>query len=147
MNIKDRGKPKRKESSRVQNVREERTGDSSQLKICFNFKDFDGNQRHQGQTFDDWQKDGRLADMLMKFKYVSDCTVTEATHGDLIHVYDRFPLNSRFKKPSNIGDNVKWATIQRIGGQKARVVGYMIDNIFYVVFLDEEHKFYPTKDK
>ena len=32
-----------------------------------------------------------------------------------------------------------------IKGQKGRVAGHIIDNIFYVVFLDREHRFYITE--
>lgn len=31
-----------------------------------------------------------------------------------------------------------------IKGQKPRVAGHIIDNVFYVVFLDKDHKFFPA---
>ncbi len=40
--------------------------------------------------------------------------------------------------------DVEWATIQKIVGQKTRVAGYLIKNVFYPVFLDKDHLFYPS---
>ena len=34
-----------------------------------------------------------------------------------------------------------------VKGQKGRVAGHIIDNIFYVVFLDREHRFYITEKR
>lgn len=42
---------------------------------------------------------------------------------------------------------LNWAVIMDIKGQKGRVAGHIIDNIFYVVFLDREHRFYITEKR
>ena len=34
-----------------------------------------------------------------------------------------------------------------IKGQKGRVAGHIIDNIFYVVLLDREHRYYITEKR
>ena len=65
----------------------------------------------------------------------------------LLKVYGEFPKHSEFSKPSFIEGEVEWGTIQRIGGQKPRLAGYIIGSVFYPVFLDKEHKFYPSTKK
>jgi hypothetical protein len=34
-----------------------------------------------------------------------------------------------------------------IKGQKGRVAGHIIENVFYLVFLDKEHRFFITEKK
>ena len=46
-----------------------------------------------------------------------------------------------------IPENNKYVLNQRVGGQKIRVAGYLIKNVFYPVFLDKEHLFYPSTKK
>ena len=62
-----------------------------------------------------------------------------------IKVYDNFPVNSDFIHPKYVPAGVKWSTI-RIKG-KERIVGYLEENIFYVVFLDKDHRFWITEKK
>ena len=71
--------------------------------------------------------------------------IKEAQQEKTIELYRSFPPDSDFKVPQYIQGEVKWGTIQDIGGQKHRVAGYMIDNVFYVVFLDKNHKFWKMK--
>lgn len=50
---------------RIENERSERNVKDEQPKLSFNFKDFDTSQCPPGQTFEQWQKEGRLS-VLMK---------------------------------------------------------------------------------
>ena len=70
--------------------------------------------------------------------------ITAAQQGN-ITIYGAFPESSDFKIPRFIEGEVKWAVIKDVGGQKHRVAGYLIDNVFYVVFLDKDHKFFKMK--
>jgi hypothetical protein len=55
-----------------------------------------------------------------------------------------FPPNSEFKKPTHIGE-VTWAVMHITANSKEVVVGYIDeDDVFYIIFLDKEHKFWPT---
>ena len=65
----------------------------------------------------------------------------------LLKVYGEFPANSQFKIPKHIIGEVEWGTIQRIGGQKPRLAGYIIGSVFYPVFLDKDHLFFVSKKK
>ncbi len=139
--------PSAQSSGRKENVRTEREVHESMPLLCFNFKDFDHAQCPPGQTFEQWQSNGRLATLMKKLEDVCQMTRTEAELQQVLKVYGDFPRNSGFKKPAYIQGEVSWATIQRIGGQKPRLAGYIIGSIFYPVFLDEEHCFYPSETK
>ena len=113
--------------------------------ILFSFKDFDSNQCPPGQTFKQWEQCGLLADFMTKLVDLSNRNSVKAQQEKTIELYRSFPPDSDFKVPQYIQGEVKWGTIQDIGGQKHRVAGYMIDNVFYVVFLDKNHKFWKMK--
>ena len=147
MAFKNRMKAQTKEVSRAQNRKEERAVEGVQPKISFNFKDFDQNQCPPGQTYESWQEDKQLAYMMQKFGYISQCSVLEAIQKKFIKLYKDFPPRSDFQVPPYIQGDVNWAVIMDIKGQKARVAGYIIDSVFYVVFLDKDHLFYKMKDR
>lgn len=147
MTNKDRLIPKRSLAPRKENNREERTAIGNyDKKIVFSFKDFDDSQK-VGQCYSDWQKDELLSAMLEHFGEICKWSVVEAINNGKLGVYEKFPKNSCFKEPKHIKGCVKWAAIKNIKGQKQRVIGHLIDNVFYVVFLDRDHKFYLTKQK
>ncbi len=132
---------------RTVNVRSERNVKDDFPKLSFNFKDFDFNQCPPGQTLGEWQESKMLDKLLRKFVDVCACTRIEAVQQGLLKVYDDFPVNSQFKIPNHIQGNVEWGTIQRIGGQKPRLAGYIINSVFYPVFLDKNHLFFPSAKK
>jgi len=116
--------------------------------MLFSFKDFQYNQQiPPGQSYKTWQKEEILADMLEKFGFICQKTFMEVQNEKIIRPYRikekiddvGFPLKSEFENPF---PDVKltWAVIDY--GRKKRVIGHIIDNVFYVVFLDSEHKFY-----
>lgn len=133
--------------SRKANVRNERSVKEDIPKISFNFKDFDQKQCPPGQTFEQWEEEQGLSKMMRKFMDVCQYNIIEAQQMKLLKVYGEFPQHSEFHKPSFIVGEVEWGTIQRIGGQKPRLAGYIIGSVFYPVFLDKEHKFYPSTKK
>ncbi len=147
MGFKNRMKANYRETSRLQNNKEERPVKGDLPLMCFSFKDFDQNQCPPGQTYEQWQKDKLLAYMLTKFGYVCQCTVPEALQKGFLKIYDAFPPRSDFRIPQFIEGDVKWAVIMDIKGQKHRVAGHIIDNVFYVVFLDKDHVFYRMKNR
>jgi hypothetical protein len=87
--------------------------------------------------------------MLEKFNEICKCNIVEAQQQNMIKIYDDFPEKSEFKYPKTVirDERIKWAVIMNIKGQKPRVAGHIIDNVFYVVFLDKEHKFFPSELK
>ena len=130
-------------------------------KLSFSFKYFDGSQK-AGQDFKDWNNDEKT-DLLNKLKEYSK----ESKHywlGErvgsggltILEIYGIFPINSDFSKPIHVPDNVKWARFRL--ESKVRLIGFFIDetearekqlstDIFYVVFLDKNHRFYLTENE
>lgn len=129
---------------RTANVRNERNVKEDLPKLSLNFKDFDFNQCPPGQTLEKWQNEKMLDKLIRKFMDVCACTRPEALQKGILKIYCAFPANSQFKIPSHIQGDVEWGTIQRIGGQKPRLAGYIIGSIFYPVFLDKNHLFFPS---
>jgi hypothetical protein len=115
--------------------------------MLFSFKDFQYNtQSPPGQTYKTWQENELLAYMLEKFGYICNVNRIEAEQQKFIKVYGDFPSNSAFQNPFADRD-LDWAVIMKISGQKGRIAGHIIGHIFYIVFLDAEHKFYPSEKK
>jgi len=112
--------------------------------IVFTFIDFD---RNQGQSFEEWEKNGLLASLLNKISGVCQLRVAEAIHQGIIKVYTKvdFPPSTKFYHPRHIPDNVKWSSLHIKG--KECIIGYFDDNIFHIVFFDKDHEFWIcTKD-
>ncbi len=78
----------------------------------------------------------------------------------VLEEYKDFPRNSDFIHPKHIPHQASWARFRL--EQRVRLVGFMIPNeyegkevvkygmkysrnIFYVVFLDKDHRFYKTE--
>ena len=128
-------------------------------KLSFSFKYFDGSQK-AGQDFKDWNNDEKT-DLLNKLKEYSKESKQywlnqRVGSGSLkvLEIYGTFPINSDFSKPIHVPDNVKWARFRL--ESKVRLIGFFIDetearekqlstDIFYVVFLDKNHRFYLTE--
>lgn len=110
--------------------------------VVFSLKDFDINQ---GQKFEEWETEKILSNMLTRLREISVYTIEEAIAKQIIKIYDCFPDQSDFNHPRHISAGVKWASI-RIKG-KERIIGYVEDNIFFIVFLDKDHRFWITEKK
>lgn len=112
--------------------------------IVFSFKDFD---RNQGQSFKDWETDELLALAVEKLSQISNLTMSQALQQQIIKIYTKvnFPPNSDFIHPKHVKEDVKWASFHIQG--KECIIGYVEDNIFYIVFLDKDHKFWITEKK
>ena len=132
---------------RSRNTREEKKVKEDLPRLAFSFKDFDIKQIPPGQSYDTWQEDKLLAYLLIKFGHICALNIVEAQQEKFLKIYGNFPVKTDFKAPQHITDDVNWAVIMDIKGQKGRVAGHIIDNIFYVVFLDQEHRFYISEKR
>jgi hypothetical protein len=132
---------------RKANNRNERQVAEERPLMLFSFKDFQYNtQIPPGQTYSEWQTEDLLAYMLEKFGYICNVNRIEAEQQKFIKVYGDFPENSEFNNPFPDRELI-WAVIMKIGGQKGRVAGHIIGHVFYVVFLDSGHNFFPSEKK
>lgn len=143
----DKFAPQKKVGKRKENVREERQVKGVSPKVVFSLKDIDRNQIPPGQTYEEWSHEGFLSYLFEKLEHISQKSMAEAIQEGYIKVYDKFPPISDFKHPNHIATDVKWAVIMNIKGQKVRVAGHIIDNVFYIVFLDKDHVFYKIKKR
>jgi hypothetical protein len=141
----------------------ENSGLASRSSFCFSF--LDTNQ--VGQDFDDWNNSGGitlLSNVLNKIKEYTRESLShwsECINPPLV-IYGNFPDKSDFTHPKHVPHDVLWARFRL--GNKVRLVGFIVPealhdnvvtiggnqyrlnkNVFYVVFLDKEHKFYKTE--
>ena len=118
-----------------------RLGEPKKL-IVFSLKDFDINQ---GQTFEEWEQKKILSNLLTRLRQVSSFSITEAQQNGILTIYKDFPDRTDFTHPKHISQGVEWAVISIQG--KERIAGYIDDNVFYIVFLDKDHRFWITGKK
>jgi hypothetical protein len=112
--------------------------------VVLSFRDYD---RNQGQTFKEWEDEDLLALAISKLQAVCGLTRIEATRQQIIKEYSKgeFPPNSDFHHPKHIPDDIAWCSMHIQG--KECVIGYFEDNIFNIVFLDKDHRFWITEKK
>jgi hypothetical protein len=138
----------------------------------FNFSYFEGNQT-SGQNFSDWQNNTgacSLGSLLEKIKsytkeplsYWRNERVGSKGLRVLAH-YEAFPKKSDFKHPPHVPHDVIWSRFRL--GNMVRLIGFVIpesmadneytdnknnkypydSNTFYVVFLDQDHRFFHSE--
>ena len=98
-----------------------------------------------GQSWDEWEKEGLLALLLKRIQFVDQHSCQEAIQKQYLKPYTKvdFPPDSAFRHPKHIPE-VAWTVMHITNHSKEVVVGYIEDDIFYIVFLDKEHRFWPT---
>ncbi|GHT74931.1 hypothetical protein FACS1894124_5540 [Spirochaetia bacterium] len=109
--------------------------------LVFSLRDFD---HTQGQTFSEWQEAKLLDTFLDKLREYCKKTLPEAQQARLT-IYGSFPPESEFRPPAFIPRDAQWASLHIQGKECA--AGHLIDNTFYIVFLDRNHEFWPSKLK
>lgn len=97
----------------------------------------------QGQKIEEWNNLGLLGNLILRMKFVGQHSTVVAIQNEFIKQYTKvnFPPNSKFKQPNHIAD-VTWAVMHITGTSKEVVVGYIEDDVFYIVFLDKDHEFW-----
>ncbi len=113
-------------------------------RIVLSFQDFD---RNQGQSFEIWEDEKLLALAVSKLQAVCSLTKEEATRQQIIKQYAKgeFPPKSDFYHPKHIQADIAWCSMHIQG--KECVIGYFDENIFNIVFLDKDHRFWITEKK
>jgi hypothetical protein len=129
------------------------------LNISFNFSYFDYSQGPSSSYKN--LKHEQLIKYLEKLKYYSANNKSYwaqqkiGSHkNNVLEIYKDFPRKSEFVHPKNIPLDVWWARFRL--ESDFRLIGFFIpdeiasenclnNNIFYIVFIDEKHKFYLQK--
>ena len=100
----------------------------------------------QGQSLNLWETEGLLSVLCTRLQQIGQYTAQEALAKQLIKQYTKvgFPDKSAFNPPKHIPPPNYWAVIHITPKSKEVVAGFIDNDIFYIVFLDKEHKFWPT---
>lgn len=119
--------------------------------ITFNFKYFTHGNNY-GEDFKDWTHE-QLVELLNKMVEYSKKTIIEwDNEKNIFSSYlDKNKCKFGFKLPDNVPkQKIQWARFRL--KSKIRLVGFFTNivecnNVFFVVFLDKDHRFYPTERK
>jgi hypothetical protein len=137
-------KPHQKESL-LKNIRKptvKEEYDKSHFVISFKHLD-----RNQGQTFKEWEAEKILARAVNTLSGYCHNTLQAQCHTDNFTAYGNFPPKDKtdFVFPNHVPQDAEWASMHITG--KQCLVGHIFRNIFYVVFLDKNHKFWKVEKK
>lgn len=112
------------------------------FKVSFQY--LDTTQKY-GSSFKDWQKCGLLSKALDVLQGYCCSPLRAQIDGVKFSIYDSFPPEDKtlFQFPKNVPEDAHWARIHVTG--PAVLIGHVVNDTFYVVFLDKTHKFYLTK--
>ena len=133
---------------RSENTREERVSVFSRDLLTFSFKDLDETQpKKNPQSLTSWNEGNLLDTFIKRLRELSKLTRDEAIKQQQIKIYGDFPINTDFYHPKHVDDNVAWSVIKAVGGQKGVIAGYIVENTFYIVFLDQNHRFWVSRKK
>lgn len=115
---------------------------TSNFKLSFQY--LDTTQKY-GSSFKDWQQAGLLSKALETLQGYCCSPLLKQVDGDKFTIYGAFPAPdfTMFEYPQNVPEDANWARIHITGS--CVVVGHIVNDTFYVVFLDKTHKFWLTK--
>lgn len=107
-------------------------------------EDFDSSQKYSS-SYRDWQGIGLLSTTLECLGGYCKRPLLEQVDGKKFTIYGDFPLpkDTLFIRPKHVTEDANWARIHVNG--PAVIVGHIVGNTFYLVFLDKTHKFWLTK--
>lgn len=116
--------------------------DNNHLVISLKYLD-----KNQGQTFEDWEKNKILAHSLETLAGYCKDTLQNQCRTDSFKTYKSFPPKEKtdFYFPSHIPEDAEWASMHIKG--KQCLAGHIFRNVFYIVFLDKDHRFFITEKK
>ena len=109
------------------------------FRFSFQFLD-----RTQGQSLEEWNENGNLLKMNQTLLAYCNEPIKKQFNRNFKE-YGEFPKKSGFTPPKYIDDDVNWASLHITG--KVVLGGFIYNNTFFIVFLDEEHKFYICEKK
>ena len=123
---------------------------STELKVdenenfCFSLEHYDHNQ---GQRFVEWEKEGLLAKAMETLEGYCKGKLISQVDGNKFTLYPSFPPKDKtnFKFPNHIPEDAHWGRIHING--KSILVGHVVRNKFYIVFLDKNHEFWISTKK
>lgn len=136
-----------KSSSRNKETREIKSKPDQDNHIAISFRYFQNFDSNPVQSLNNWHDENRLLDMLTSLEYISKNNIVRLQSIDRkLTLYGGFPNHkvNDFSLPDGLSETENWGALRNIGGQKARIAGFLRDNVFYIVYLDKEHRFYKS---
>lgn len=111
--------------------------------LVISLKHLDANQ---GQTLHAWDEQGILANAIEHLAGRCHRRALEQRDGNYT-VYPYFPPpdKTRFVHPTHVPEDAEWVRIHVNGTQC--IIGHIVDNVLYVVFLDGNHEFWISEKK
>mgnify|MGYP007070191440 CR=1 FL=1 len=112
--------------------------------FCVSLEHYD---QTQGQNFEEWGNCKLLAKTMEVLRgFCKNKLITQVNKKKFV-IYGDFPSGEKtlFTVPKYIPADAKWARIHVNG--KAVVVGHVVRNKFYIVFLDNKHEFWLSEKK
>jgi len=118
------------------------TDRASNFKLSFQYLD---TTQKFGSTFKDWQNVGLLSKAMETLQGYCCSPLRQSIDGDKFTIYDKYPSKDKtdFLYPQNVPEDAHWARIHI--NNKSVIIGHVVRDTFYVVFLDKTHHFYLTK--
>jgi hypothetical protein len=102
----------------------------------------------EGQSIEEWEELGLLRPLLIRIKNLGQHSTLTVRQNDWIKEYHKvsFPPDSGFSEPKHV-IGVTWAVMHITDTSKEVVAGFIEDDVFYIIFLDKDHIFWPGKLK
>lgn len=99
----------------------------------------------QGQTVKEWEASTFLSVLCERMRQIGGYTTEQVLANQMIKQYTKvgFPPDSDFKEPQHVSP-AYWGVIHITPKSKEVVAGYLEEDVFYIIFLNQEHKFWPT---
>jgi len=97
--------------------------------------------RTQGHTLEEWHEQKLLVKMITRFRDFGMRPLYKCLN-EKFKKYPYFPPQSKYKHPPEVPPDAEWASMHL--GNMPCVIGHVIHDVFYVVFLDGDHEFWPT---
>ena len=115
---------------------------NANFKLSFQY--LDTSQKY-ASSFKDWQKVGLLSHAMETLCGYCCSPLMKQVDGDKFTIYGSFPPKekTKFEYPKHVPEDANWARIH-INGSSV-IIGHIVNDTFYVVFLDKTHKFWLTK--
>lgn len=119
--------------------------EKKQRKLTFSFSK---HIKGEGQSIKEWENLKLLGLLLERIKNLGQYSALEVRQKKWIKEYHKvaFPPDSVFSEPKHI-TNQTWAVMHITPKSKEVVVGFIEDEVFYIIFLDKAHQFWPSKLK
>lgn len=101
----------------------------------------------QGTTWYDWEKEAMLGKALDTLHGYSAKSLKSQAVTSTFTIYKGFPPKEKtdFVRPKYVPEDAKWSRIH-VDGVRC-LIGHVVEDTFYLVFLDSTHSFWKVEKK